>query len=211
MLKLNADDLLTLWCWRWFSLIAGTLRAQARTHNLTQQSCPGNCTRAKIRIDCDAFSTRQRVKLFVALLRFSDSRILYSLWCALRLCEFTTHATWTRTRTRTRTRTARTQSPAQHSLTALSVHSVSAFYEPPEPCVSYEPRKATDLSVSLLRPLPCCFRFAVQLAALQTRRLGACAPPPCCLWLGTNATRTAGNCERGPQTAVFTLGGQPGC
>lgn len=27
---------------------------------------------------------------------------------------------------------------------ALSAHSVAAFYLPPEPCVSYEPRKATD-------------------------------------------------------------------
>lgn len=37
---------------------------------------------------------------------------------------------------------------AQHSSLslslALSAHSVAAFYLPPEPCVSYEPRKATD-------------------------------------------------------------------
>lgn len=36
---------------------------------------------------------------------------------------------------------------AQFSLSlslALSAHSVAAFYLPPEPCVSYEPRKATD-------------------------------------------------------------------
>lgn len=50
-------------------------------------------------------------------------------------------ATWTRTRT------IRTHSTAQFSFSlslALSAHSVAAFYLPPEPCVSYEPRKATD-------------------------------------------------------------------
>lgn len=77
---------------------------------------------------------------------------------------------------------------------ALSAHTVAAFYLPPEPCVSYEPRKATDLNAAdadaaAAAAASAACALAVQLAALQMRHTRRMRQTFCCLWSGTSEER----------------------
>lgn len=111
-------------------------------------------------------------------------------------------------------------STAQFSLSlslclALSAHSVAAFYLPPEPCVSYEPRKATDSSLPPTAAgcgASCVFGGAVGSTAHGTRTTHASN----ILLSVVGHSREGLPPEREDEgrlkqlCSVFTLGGQPG-
>lgn len=121
----------------------------SRALSLSQHFRPGNCTLRRIRPDCEAVSLPVPINS-------SGCGCCYSaLFCAPLLNVLFAGAYSPHFKA-TRRPLERALEPfaltAQHSSRslflslslALSAHSVAAFYLPPEPCVSYEPRKATD-------------------------------------------------------------------
>lgn len=89
---------------------------------------------------------------------------------------------------------------------ALSAHSVAAFYLPPEPCVSYEPRKATD-SILAGSGASCVLGGAVGSTAHEADTTHA--SNILLSVVGHSREREGGEQGRLKQLcSVFTLGGQ---